>query len=418
MNYLTRLVGYSVLFLVVFLAVAFGAQAWLRQQTMRLRTEAIEAKRSQFVAAARAMAPADRRWKAADEVKLSAVVGGTVTLHAFGTTPPAPDTSLLYFDQPLEGRPEKITARVAFLASPMTRLLAIYQRVTVGILLFAFALVAVGVFFAALHWRGLPSDSDVSAPRGKAQAEIGNLTRLAQATMEQTAALTHERDYRRLAEENVQLSQKLLDQSLEGKVRLGHDLHDGIIQALYAAGLSIESARTTAKTNLPKADRMLAECVQNLNATIRDVRAYITGLTPEQLRRTDFNRAIEALVAELGAGREVKLDLKVDHEAAAALAADQTTESLQIAREAISNSLRHGGASFITVRLLQVDQEVCLLVQDNGTGFDPQKHGGSGFGLGNMQARAQRLGGSVKIESQPAGGTRVVVNLPLTRTIS
>jgi signal transduction histidine kinase len=345
------------------------------------------------------------------------VLGLRVTLHLASATLPEPEPGQIYFDQPLDAKPARLMARITFPASPMTRLVALHQRVTVGILLFAVALLALGVFLAALHWRGHLPESEL-ASRGKARADIGSLTHLAETTVAQTAALTHERDVRRLAEENAELSQKLLHQSLEGKVRLGHDLHDGIIQALYAAGLSIESARTIAKTNLPKADRMLGECVQNLNATIRDVRAYITGLTPEQLRRTDFTRAVEGLIAELGAGREVKLDLKIDHEAAAALDPDQTTEALQIAREAISNSLRHGGASFVTVRLHQVDREVCLLVQDNGTGFDPAHAKAGGFGLGNMQTRASRLGGAVKIDSQPSAGTRVVLTLPLPERIS
>ncbi|MDB6170152.1 MAG: integral rane sensor signal transduction histidine kinase [Verrucomicrobia bacterium] len=416
MNYLTRLAGYSVLLLLLFLTAVLGAQAWLRQQTYRLRAEAVEAKRTQFIAAARAMTPAGRVWQRADVERLGPMVGGKATLQPADT---ATEPGLLAFDQPLDaGHPPRLVAHVSFPGSAMARLLITYQRVTVGILVFGFALLGVGFFFAALRWRGGAPESDLAIPREKARAELGSLAHLAETTVAQTAALTHERDVRRLAEENAQLSQKLLSQSLEGKVRLGHDLHDGIIQALYAAGLSIESARSIAKTNLPKADRLLGECVQHLNSTIRDVRAYITGLAPDQLRKADFARAVQSLVDELGAGRDVNLDLKIDHEAAAVLSPEQNTEALQIAREAISNSLRHGGASFVTVRLHQVDREVCLLVQDNGTGFDPNHAAGGGFGLGNMRSRASRLGAAVRVESQPSAGTRVILTLPLLQKIS
>ena len=65
----------------------------------------------------------------------------------------------------------------------------------------------------------------------------------------------------------------------------------------------------------------------------------------------------------------------------------------------------------MTVRLHRSDREVCLLVQDNGTGFDPARVAGEGHGLGNMQARAARAGASVRVESQPGAGTRVILTL-------
>ena len=414
MNYLTRLVAYSVLLLLVFLAAAIGAQAWLRLQTRHLRADAIEAKRAQFLAATRAFAPANGPWETGENERLGAVIGGTVFVLTSAMPAPANDPALLYFDQPLgTAGATPLTAHVTFGASPMTRLLAMYQRVTVAVLVFGFALVAIGAFFAALHWRGAAPEPESAGARGIVRAEVGSLAQLAESSVAQNVALTRERGERRLAQEDSALKQQLLNQSLEGKVRLGHDLHDGIIQALYAAGLTIESARSAASTNPAQADRLLAQCVKNLNATIRDVRAYITGLAPNHLQQVGFARAIEALVEELGAGRAVKLDLKIDDEAAAALSPAQSIEALQIAREAISNSLRHGGASFVTVRLHQIDREVCLLVQDNGTGFDSENLASSGFGLGNMQARASRIGGHVRVDSQPTAGTRVVLTLPL-----
>jgi signal transduction histidine kinase len=304
-----------------------------------------------------------------------------------------------------------VTARVTFAASPISRLLATYQRVTVGLLFFGFALLAVGVAFATLTWRGTGPGPEI--PAGATRADLGSLTRLAETSVAQTAALTKERDVRRLAEEDALFKQQLLNQALEGKVRLGHDLHDGIIQSLYASGLTIESARALVLSDPAEADRRLAQCVEHLNGTIRDVRAYITGLAPEQLRQAGFAQAVTALIHELRGGRAVNFDLKIDPEATARLTAAQSTEALQVAREAISNSLRHGGASFVTVRLHQSDREVCLLVQDNGTGFDPARADGPGHGLGNMQARAGRIGATLRIESQPASGTRVILTLPL-----
>jgi signal transduction histidine kinase len=89
---------------------------------------------------------------------------------------------------------------------------------------------------------------------------------------------------------------------------------------------------------------------------------------------------------------------------------------LHVSREAMSNSLRHGNATRITVRLHSAENEVCLLIQDNGAGFDSSRRTRSGHGLRNMQARAADLGASVRIESRAAEGTRVILTFPLKQT--
>jgi len=258
-----------------------------------------------------------------------------------------------------------------------------------------------------------PRGPDTAAPFTMARTEIAALTKLAESSVAQGQALAVERDSRQRAEENALLNQQLLNRSLEEQIRLGRDLHDGIIQSLYAAGLVIESARTLAKTDPEEADRRLAQLLQTLNQAIRDVRTYIVGLAPENLRQSNFGQAMDSLVAELGAGREVHFDLKIDDAASAQLSAAQSTEALHVAREAMSNSLRHGKASRVTVRLHSAENEVCLLIQDNGIGFESSHRTRSGHGLRNMQARAADLGASVRIESRPTDGTRVVLTFPL-----
>jgi signal transduction histidine kinase len=413
MHSLSRLLGYSLLLLLLFLAAALGAQSWLHQQTQRLRTEAVEMRRTQFEAVLGALPRPAERWDEAYQRQLGAMVGGVVTLQV-GDAPPPKDPGLLYFEREIgHSVAAPRVARVAFPAPPTGRLLAIFQQVTVGLLLFGAALMAAGAFFAVLNWRGTEAGGSSPPMRARSRAEMGSLEHLAKTSVAQGVELDQERDNRRLAEQDALLKQQLLNQSLAGKIRLGNDLHDGIIQSLYASGLTIESARMLSKTDPAAADRALTQCLENLNATIRDVRNYITGLAPESLRRAGFAQAIESHITELGAGRALRFDLKFDDDAVARLTPDQATEALQVAREAISNSLRHGGASFVTVRLHQSDREIGLLVQDNGVGFDPARQEGPGHGLGNMQIRARRIGASVRVESQPGNGTRVILTLPL-----
>ena len=257
--------------------------------------------------------------------------------------------------------------------------------------------------------------SDTKIPFDATRTEVGALSKLAESSAAQHEELTHERDVRRRAEEDAQLKQRLLTRALEEKIRLGRDLHDGIIQSLYAVGLTLESVRGLLRDDPAEADRRLDQCRATLNASIRDARAYITGLAPENLRRTGFARSLEALFAELRSGRDAQFEIKIDDEAAALLTPEQTIEALQIAREAASNALRHGGATLVTVRVHQGEQEVCLLVQDNGCGFDAANQHDGGHGLDNMQARANNIGATLRLTSQPGAGSRVVVNVPILR---
>lgn len=294
-------------------------------------------------------------------------------------------------------------------AHPEPRAREIAQRLALG--LGAGALVLSLTLLLAGTARARPAAD--SAPAGAGRPELSALARLAASSTAQGEELSRERDVRRRAEEDARLKQQLLDQSLEEKIRLGRDLHDGIIQSLYATGLSIETARALLQSNPAEAERRLGETRDGLNATLRDVRSYLAGLTPESLRRAGLARALESLLGELRAGRDTRFEVQIDDEAAACLSAEQHLEVLQIAREAVSNALRHGGASLATVRMHRGDHEVCLLVQDNGRGFDPAKTPGGGHGVANMRARAERVGATLQLSSQPGAGTRVLLNLPL-----
>jgi signal transduction histidine kinase len=294
------------------------------------------------------------------------------------------------------------------------RIVLLSQRLALALASICAALALILVFSLVMRPpRAAGSDSPFSATT---RTEVGALARLAESSAAQGAELNRERDVRRRAEEDAQLKQQLLTHSFDEKIRLGRDLHDGIIQSLYAVGLNVEAVRAILESDPTEADRRLEQIRAGLNGTIRDVRAYIGGLTPTSLRRAGFANAITSALHELGASREAEFDLKIDDEAAALLTADQSIEAVQIAREAISNALRHGGASRITVRVHQSDREICLLVQDNGAGFDASARRDGGHGLGNMHARAVRVGATLRVTSQPGEGSRVVATLPIVPT--
>jgi signal transduction histidine kinase len=313
-------------------------------------------------------------------------------------------------DRNARGTPVSTSAAPGTATSPNpARALLLSQRAALVMAAIALALSVALILSQSL--RALRGDS--RTPFRTTRTEVGTLARLAESSVAQGEELSRERDVRRRAEEDSRLKQQLLTQSLDEKIRLGHDLHDGIIQSLYAAGLTLESVRALVKSNPDEADRQLEATRASLNEAIRDVRAYIVGLAPENLRRAGFAHALTGLLGELRAGREAQFDMKIDDEAAALLTPQQSVEALQIAREAVSNALRHGRATQIALRMHKGDGEVCLLVQDNGVGFNPARRGEGGHGLGNMQARAERMGASLRVTSAPGAGARVLATVPV-----
>jgi signal transduction histidine kinase len=427
MNRLARLAAFALVLLLFFIAVLAVTQQWLKGYTERTGREMVAIKEAQFdqlVALAKLSPPP---WS--DDVKKSveAVLGATITVSPasgdIAKTSGVP-TPVLQPRSPrwefVRNYPSEATGtvqhvHVRFAPSAVAHLISLYQQCAILLLFLALGLLAIVIVAVVFSVRARSTEQmdDIVSAGSAARGEINNLTQLAKVSARQSSELERERIERQRAEEDAHFQQTLLNRALEEKIRLGHDLHDGIIQSLYAAGLTVEAAKNLIDRDPEEASRQLDSGVKTINTTIREVRGYIAGLSPESLRHQTFAESIRSLTQTLDAGRAANYDLRIDDAAAGLLNEEQIMHLLQIAREAISNGLRHGGASHITVRLHQSSGELCLLVQDNGKGFAPETASGSGHGLVNMRARVERLGGSLQFSSSPGAGTKLIVTLQL-----
>lgn len=412
---LARFLILSTLLLGLFLAVAVATQGWLQRQGARLQTEAIETRRAQFLKAVELTRPGNPPWTQEQLAALGQVIDADVKLMtSVPDTDPVPADRILFVQSlPAVDDQGTVYAVVSFAAPPLLRIQLAHARTWALLLILALGVLLLFVTVSTIWQRTGASGPDSRTPLHTTRSEINSLEHLARTSVAQGSALAKERDAHLRTEQDLLLNQRLLNQSLEEKIRLGRDLHDGLIQSLYAAGLTLESIRPLLSRDPTEADQRLERCRDQLNVAIRDVRNYITGLSPDKLRRLSFAAALELFMQELRAGRKVEFSSTIDEEAASALTSAQTVETLQIAREAISNSLRHGRSNQITVRLHRSGQEVGLLVQDDGIGFDPAGNESGGYGLGNMRARADHLGASLRIDSRIGDGTRVVATIPV-----
>lgn len=215
------------------------------------------------------------------------------------------------------------------------------------------------------------------------------------------------------AEEALRKSEQRLRQSLEERVQLGRDLHDGLIQSIYAIGLGLGECRRLIQESPTEAEARLGKAINDLNGVIRDVRNFIVGLEPEALKGRELKGALQSLVTTMSEAHAAQFSFDIDSRAADRLTSRQATQLLQIAREAMSNSLRHARATSTSVALSLRNGCVQLEVQDDGTGFDLAARRDSGHGLRNIAARARELGASSEVVSASGKGTRVLVTLPL-----
>lgn len=201
---------------------------------------------------------------------------------------------------------------------------------------------------------------------------------------------------------------------IEERDRIGKDLHDGIIQSIYAVGLSLEDVPDLMDEDRDVAVARIDRAIDALNVAIRDIRSFIFGLQPEGLERTDLVAGLSRVVDEFRLNTMIDIELDVD-DPTVDLPGDTPMQLLHIVREALSNAARHSGATHVDVTLRADSDGLSLSVADSGHGFDPSGVGGAGhFGLANMAARAASVGGALTVDSAPTSGTRIIVRIPIT----
>jgi signal transduction histidine kinase len=218
-----------------------------------------------------------------------------------------------------------------------------------------------------------------------------------------------------IAIQNARLHQEVQKLAVvDERLRISRDLHDGIIQSIYAVSLSLEEVPDLLDEDRAAALDRVDRAIDRLHTTIGDIRTFIVGLGPEA--DSSLVEALTSMARELLAGTTIELETDLDDAAQLErrLTPEAAHELSQIAREAISNVARHSGAGRARLAV-QVDGDTAtLLVEDDGSGFDPgQSRGSAHFGLANLRDRAAAVTGSLTVDSGAGKGTRIIVRLPV-----
>jgi signal transduction histidine kinase len=214
-----------------------------------------------------------------------------------------------------------------------------------------------------------------------------------------------------VAIENARLHARVRELTIaEDRERIARDLHDTVIQRLFATGLVLQAVAGRV-ADRPEVAARIDAAVEDLDATVREVRSVIfelerARLPGRSLRAEALTQASEA-AGPLGFDPVVRFDGPVDSAVPSAVA----EHALAALREALSNAARHAGASRVEVDLVARDG-LLVRVRDDGAGPGPG-HREGGKGLSNLARRARDLGGTCTLDARPEGGSELRWEVPL-----
>lgn len=189
--------------------------------------------------------------------------------------------------------------------------------------------------------------------------------------------------------------------------RIAHDLHDHVIQRLFATGMDLQG--TLARARSPEVAARLNRTLDDLQTIIEEIRTTIFRLKSTAVTDGNFRQQLQQVIADLTENRDIVTTVRMDGPMSA-IAGELAEQAEAVATEAISNAIRHSGASRLTVEVVAADM-FTLTITDNGCGVPDDNRRRSG--LANMAHRADQLGGTCEITTPPDGGTRVYWAAPL-----
>jgi signal transduction histidine kinase len=205
-----------------------------------------------------------------------------------------------------------------------------------------------------------------------------------------------------IAIDNARLHARVADLAMfEDRERIARELHDTVIQRLFATGLALQA--TVRLVERPEIVTRLESMVEDLDVTVRHIRSAIFELHTARLPGSSVRQAILELCAESSRAMGFEPIVDFDGPVDSLVDDDLATHVLAVLQEALSNVTRHAHASRASVSLVIDGSQLDVTVTDDGTGIDEGVSGGRG--LDNIRARAVRLGGTVDVETNPTGGT-------------
>ncbi len=207
--------------------------------------------------------------------------------------------------------------------------------------------------------------------------------------------------------------QEVAERLLQEREVVSRNLHDGVLQSIYAVKLGLERGQRLLKLHPEQMERHLEQQIRDASMAIAEMRRFLEGEDPLWAKPTDLREGLEGLVDLYRATSTIEWELRWAHEEAVrpALSNEVVRNLLYVVREAMSNVARHASATQCRVSVLGDAGDLQLKVEDNGVGFRTNRGRRKGRGLSNMQVRARHIGAVLDIAAAPGAGTCVTIEL-------
>jgi len=193
--------------------------------------------------------------------------------------------------------------------------------------------------------------------------------------------------------------------------RICRDLHDGIIQEIYAVGLGMESSLLLVQNNPNKAKMLINNNMKQLDLVIKDIRNYILGLKPVRFDDSDFYGSVTNLIEQCKANSSSHYNYQIDPNIYEYTAKNKRIQIYHIILEALTNIQKHAQATMVNLNLSIVNGQLTLDIKDNGVGFNISSlsldNNGECQGIKNMKERVSLIDGRINIDSLIGQGTLI-----------
>jgi PAS domain S-box-containing protein len=204
--------------------------------------------------------------------------------------------------------------------------------------------------------------------------------------------------------------QRQLAIALAERSRLVRDLHDSVTQKLYGLLALTEAAQAGLEMGSTEmSTKVLVPIGENARQALKEMRLFLYELSPSNLKKDGLIAVLnQRLDAVEGRADMVR---KIDSDDDISLTSEQQVAFFYIAQEALNNTLRHAHAKSVFIRLKQNKKNIILEIEDDGLGFDTSNYKQGGIGLRSMHERTEQIGATLKMNSEPGKGTKIVLSL-------
>ena len=227
-----------------------------------------------------------------------------------------------------------------------------------------------------------------------------------------------------LGMERLRLAARVQDQQNEMAVvaernRIARDMHDGLVQYVYALGLQLEHARDLAASQPGAVAPVLTGSIKQTNHVLSEMRTFVYQLRPIIMKEKEIGQWVLDLCRQFQDATGIPVHAEVDADAGDELSPAISIALFRIIQETLANIYKHAEATQATVALTFDATGARLIIEDDGRGFDvearPERGIQRGHGLANIEERVRELGATLELESAPGAGTRLEAVFPYSR---